>query len=149
MTTHLPLAIPLFVLNLVSCHLVQFLKRELMSHSKAIKSLQAFNVAPVSSDVVVGKRCDSLLNIPNEPLFLGEDFAALLKVPNIPNKESVWVDLWIPIRAGDKVIPLDAQYLSSLRSFLGLRYLKMTGMLKSYQKRNLSSCLEHGVVGAS
>jgi hypothetical protein len=75
-----------------------------------------------------------LLNIPDEPLFLGEDFAALLKVPNIRNKEKVWVDLWIPIRAGDKVIPLDAQYLSSLRSFLGLRYLKVTGMLKSYQK---------------
>lgn len=104
------------------------------NHAKAIKSLQAFKVGPVSSDVAVGKRRDKLLNIPDEPVFLGEDFAALLKIRDIPNQESIWVDLWIPIRAGDRVIPLDAQYLSSLKSFVGLRYLKVTGMLKSYQK---------------
>lgn len=73
-------------------------------------------------------------SIPNNPIFLGEDFAGLLKVSNIRNKESIWVDFWIPIRPGDKVTPLDSQYLSSLRSFVGLRYLKISGMLKSYQK---------------
>lgn len=109
-------------------------KRTDESHSKASNPVQPPKVAPISPHVVVGKRCDSLLSIPEEPIFLGEDFAALLKVANIRNKESIWVDLWVPIRAGDKVIPLDAQYLSSLKSFLGLRYLKVTGMLKSYQK---------------
>ncbi|CRG83490.1 hypothetical protein PISL3812_00841 [Talaromyces islandicus] len=104
------------------------------SVSEGPKPVQAPNVALVSSHTLAGKKCDQLPNIPDEPIFLGEDFAALLKVANIRNKESIWVDLWIPIRAGDRVIPLDAQYLSSLKSFLGLQYLKVTGMLKSYQK---------------
>ncbi|KAH8690081.1 hypothetical protein BGW36DRAFT_440909 [Talaromyces proteolyticus] len=89
---------------------------------------------PISFDLAHGMERSSLSNAVIDPVFLGEDFAALLKVPRIPYTESIWVDLWIPIKAGEQVIPLDGQYLSSLKSFAGLRYLKISGMLKSYQK---------------
>ncbi|OKL63045.1 hypothetical protein UA08_01215 [Talaromyces atroroseus] len=71
-----------------------------------------------------------------DPIFLGEDFSALLKLPLISSQENLWIDLWqSPDEAGDKPNPLDEQYLSSLKSFVGLRCLRVTGMLKSYQKQ--------------
>jgi hypothetical protein len=71
-----------------------------------------------------------------EPIFLGEDFSALLKLP-ISNQQTLWIDLWQATdadEAGPKPNPLDSQYLSSLKSFVGLHCLRVTGMLMSYQK---------------
>jgi hypothetical protein len=70
-----------------------------------------------------------------EPIFLGEDFSALLKLPMISTQRDLWIDLWQHAAAGEKASPLDGQYLSSLNSFVGLRCLRVTGMLKSYQKQ--------------
>lgn len=66
-----------------------------------------------------------------EPIFLADDFSALLKLPLISTQEQLWIDLW----QQQHLSPLDGQYLSSLKSFVGLRCLRVTGMLTSYQKQ--------------
>lgn len=70
-----------------------------------------------------------------DPIFLGEDFAALLQIPSIPTQENLWIDLWQQFGVGEKIVPVDDQYLTSLKSFVGLRCLQVTGMLRSYQKQ--------------
>ncbi|EED19096.1 conserved hypothetical protein [Talaromyces stipitatus ATCC 10500] len=69
------------------------------------------------------------------PIFLGEDFGALLSVSSIRSQKDLWIDLWRHFDPGEKVVPVDGQYLTSLNSFGGLRRLRVTGMLKSYQKQ--------------
>ncbi|KUL83728.1 hypothetical protein ZTR_07468 [Talaromyces verruculosus] len=71
-----------------------------------------------------------------EPIFLGVDFGALLRIRGgIAAQETLWIDLWQHFAPGKKVVPLDDQYLSCLTSFKNLRCLKVSGMLKSYQKK--------------
>jgi hypothetical protein len=71
-----------------------------------------------------------------EPIFLGVDFGALLRIRGgISSQETLWIDMWQHFAPGKKVVPLDAQYLSCLTAFMNLRCLRVSGMLKSYQKQ--------------
>ncbi|EEA26717.1 conserved hypothetical protein [Talaromyces marneffei ATCC 18224] len=70
------------------------------------------------------------------PIFLGIDFGALLHIRGgISSQENLWIDMWQHFAPGKTVVPLDDQYLSCLNSFMNLRCLMVSGMLKSYQKR--------------
>lgn len=71
-----------------------------------------------------------------EPIFLGVDFGALLRIRGgISSQETLWIDMWQHFAPGKKVVPLDEQYLSCLTAFMNLRCLRVSGMLKSYQKQ--------------
>lgn len=71
-----------------------------------------------------------------DPIFLGVDFGALLRIRGgIGVQETLWIDMWQHFAPGKTVVPLDEQYLSCLTSFINLRCLRVSGMLKSYQKK--------------
>lgn len=70
-----------------------------------------------------------------EPIYLGVDFGALLRLRgSIASQDTLWIDMWQHFPPGKTVVPLDDQYLSCLTAFKNLRCLWVTGMLKSYQK---------------
>lgn len=71
-----------------------------------------------------------------QPIFLGVDFGSLLRIRGgIASQETLWIDMWQHFAPGKTVVPLDEQYLSCLTSFKNLRCLRVSGMLKSYQKK--------------
>lgn len=77
----------------------------------------------------------SMNDLGMEPIYLGVDFGALLRLRgSIASQETLWIDMWQHFPPGKTVVPLDDQYLSCLTSFQNLRCLMVTGMLKSYQK---------------
>ena len=71
-----------------------------------------------------------------EAIFPGVDFGALFRLRGgISSQHNLWIDMWQRPAPGKTVVPLDEQYLSCLTSFKNLRCLRVSGMLKSYQKK--------------
>jgi hypothetical protein len=70
------------------------------------------------------------------PLKLAQGFAVWFKVRNQHEQEELSLDLYIPFQTNSRkdIQPVNIEELQPLYNFQSLRYLQITGMLRSYQK---------------